>query len=119
MARQNSEFEVAWNSLSGSDEQVGWRSINIGSAGPVALHAGRRFPGNEEALLAGFAASTIPTAEKLPEGQGFAIERADQHGDGKIWLALTRKGSGSLGLFTTMACDIAGALDSGAPEFIS
>lgn len=116
MARQNKDLAIAWSSLSGSNEHMGWRSINIGSAGPIALHAGRRFPGNEESLLAGFASTTIPSAEKLPDGQGFSVERADPHGDGRTWLALTRKGSGSQELFTAMACDVAGALDSGALE---
>jgi hypothetical protein len=112
MARQNNEFIVAWSSLSGSTKENGWRSIPISSAGPIEIHAGRRFPGNEEALLAAFGVTTIPVAEKLPDGQGFSIERADPHGDGKIWLALTRKGSGSPELFTAMACDLAGVLDT-------
>lgn len=116
MARQNNEFIVAWSSLSGSAEETGWRSIPISLAGSIAIHAGRRFPGNEEALLVAFAATTIPVAEKLPDGQGFSIERANPHGDGKTWLALTRKGSGSAELFTAMACDVAGALDDVATE---
>lgn len=116
MARQNSEFAMAWSSLSGTTEDVGWRSIPISSAGPIAISAGRKFPGNEEALLVAFAATTLPAAEKLPNGQGFSVERADPHGDGRKWLALTRKSSGSPELFTAMACDVAGALDAGAIE---
>jgi len=56
----------------------------------------------------------IPVAEKLPDGQGFSVERADPHGDGKVWLALTRKGSGNTELFTAMACDVVGVLDAEA-----
>lgn len=114
MARQNNEFIVAWSSLSGSTQESGWRSIPISPAGPIGIYAGRRFPGNEEALLATFGGTTIPVAEKLPDGQGFSIERADPHGDGKIWLALTRKGSGNPELFTAMVCDIVGVLDAEA-----
>lgn len=114
MARPNNEFMLAWNSLSGFAEENGWRSIAVSSAGPIEIHAGRRFPGNEEALLAAFSSTTIPVAEKLPDGQGFSIERADPHGDGKTWLALTRKASGTPELFTAMVCDVAGTLDAAA-----
>ncbi len=116
MARLSSEFEVAWQSLSGTHTEAGWRSINVGSAGPVSLHAGRRFPENEEALLAGFKSVKMSSANALPDGQGFAVERVDPHGDGETWLALTRKGSGSLELFTAMASDVAGALDAAVLE---
>jgi hypothetical protein len=116
MARPNKEFILAWNSLSGTAEETGWRSIPIRFAGPIAIHAGRRFPGNEEALLAGFAAASVPVAEKLPDGQGFSVERADPHGDGRTWLALTRKGFGSAELFTAMVCDVAGSLDAAVIE---
>ncbi len=119
MARRSDEFVAAWDSLASlADSTSGWRSIPIASGGSVALHAGRRFPANEEALLARFAATTLPTSEKLPDGQGFAVERVDPLQDGKTWLALTRRASGSAELFLTMACDVAGALDAelGADE---
>ena len=116
MARLNSDFEVAWSSLSGSAVAEGWRSISVGSAGPISLFAGRRFPGNVEALLAGFKSIVIPLAEQLPDGQGFSVERADPHGDGGTWLALSREESGSMELFAAMACDVASALDAAALE---
>jgi len=116
MARPSSEFLLAWDSLSGSAQESGWRSIPIAAAGSIVLHAGRRFPGNEEALLAEFATTNILVAESLPDGKGFSVERADPHGDGKTWLALTRKDSGSLDLFTSMACDVVGALDVAADD---
>ena len=114
MARQNDEFVLAWNSLVGAAEGNGWRTILIAAAGSCVLSAGRRFPGNEEALLAGFSAAMVPAAEKLPEGQGFNIERVDPHGDGQTWLALSRSSSGSVELFLTMVCDVSGALDAEA-----
>lgn len=116
MARQSKAFDLAWGSLSGASDEAGWRAISVGPAGSVAIHAGRRFPGNEEALLVSFAAAALPAAEKLPDGQGFTVERADPYRDGATWLALTRKATGSPELFSTMACDVAGALDAAVAE---
>lgn len=116
MARPIDEFAAAWAALSGMSGEEGWRSIAVAPAGPCALMAGRRFPGNAEALLAGFCSARVPAAEKLPEGRGFEVSRADPHGDGKTWLALTRKESGSVELFAEMVCDCAGALDAVAAE---
>jgi len=111
MGRPTDEFSLAWKALSGASDKEGWRSIAVAPAGPCVILAGRRFPGNEEALLAGFAFAKMPVAEKLPEGRGFEVSRADPHGDGKTWIALSRKESGNLDLFTKMVCDVAGALD--------
>ncbi len=119
MARRSDEFVATWDSLAGAAESSsGWRSIPIAPCGIVSIRAGRRFPGNEESLLAGFATTTLLAAEKLPDGQGFAVERVDPLLDGKTWLALTRRSSGSAELFLTMVCDVAGALDTeiGADE---
>ncbi|MEI6351376.1 MAG: PD-(D/E)XK motif protein [Verrucomicrobiota bacterium] len=112
MARPIEEFILAWKSLSGSSAEAGWRSIAVSPAGGCDLLAGRRFPGNEECMLACFTTVGLPAAEKLPEGLGFSVERVDPHGDGKTWLALTRKESGNVELFATMVCDVAGALDA-------
>ena len=116
MARPIDEFALAWDALSGASGAGGWRSIAVAAAGPCVLMAARRFPGNEEALLAGFSSARVPAAEKLPEGRGFEVSRADPHGDGKTWLALTRKESGSVELFAEMVCDVAGAMDAAAAE---
>ena len=64
--------------------------------------------------MVGFPSARLAAADKLPEGQGFSVERADPDGSGKLWLALTRKSSGSTELFASMACDVIGALDDGA-----
>ncbi len=115
MARPIDEFVLAWGALSGEAGREGWRSIPVVSAGPCVLMAGRRFPGNEEALLAGFRGVSIASAEKLPEGGGFEVSRSDPHNDGKTWIALTRKESGSVELFAEMVGDVAGAMDVAAP----
>jgi len=116
MARPIDEFVMAWGALSGVSCEDGWRSILVAPAGPCVLMAGRRFPGNEEALLAGFSTAKVPVAEKLPEGRGFEVSRADPHGDGKTWIALTRRESGSQELFAEMVGDIAGAMDAVGTE---
>jgi hypothetical protein len=114
MARPSSAFQLAWTSLSATKDEPGWQLIAIDPAGPVAVEAGRRFPGNEEAVLASFPKGSLPLAEKLPDGHGFVVERADPYGDGRFWLALARRLHGSAELFTEMACDVVGAMDAEA-----
>ncbi len=114
MARPIKDFVLAWDALSGSSTEEGWRAILLNPAGPCVLMAGRRFPDNQEALLAGFATISVPQAEKLPEGNGFEVSRADIKAEGKTWIALTRKESGSFELFTEMVGDVAGAMDVAA-----
>lgn len=111
MARPNEELVMAWGSLAGTAASTGWSSIPIVSPAGCSLLAARRSPDNEEAILAGFAGLSIPPAEKLPEGQGFAVERVDL-GDGKAWLALTRKLGGGVELFMSMASDVVVAVES-------
>ncbi|PHV30766.1 PD-(D/E)XK motif protein [Janthinobacterium sp. NFX145] len=111
MARQSDEFLMAWSSLSGLGEEMGWQAIPIAPALPLELRAGRRSPDNAEAVFVGFPSIHLSAADKLPEGQGFAVERVDPQGDNKMWLALTRKPTGSEDLFASMASDVVGALD--------
>lgn len=111
MARPNEEIVMAWASLAGSASAAGWSYIPIESPPGCSLLAARRCPDNEEAILAGFSGLSIPAAEKLPEGQGFAVERVDL-GDGKAWLALSRKLGGGVELFLAMASDVVVALES-------
>jgi hypothetical protein len=111
MARPSNEFLMAWSSLTSADAEPGWQAIALPSAGPLHLRAGRRSPDNAEAVLVCFPSAKPAPADKLPEGQGFSVERADPDGSGKLWLALTRKSAGSAELFASMACDVVGALD--------
>ncbi|MBH2009099.1 MAG: PD-(D/E)XK motif protein [Xanthomonadaceae bacterium] len=114
MARPSDEFLLAWSSLSGNDSTPGWQAISLPTAGPIGIQAGRRSPDNAEAILLGFPTARLAPAEKLPEGQGFSVERADSHGAGQLRLALTRRAAGSAELFAAMACDVVGALDEAA-----
>jgi Putative PD-(D/E)XK family member, (DUF4420) len=111
MARPSKDFLLAWSSLSNDDAQPGWRSISLPSAGPIEVCAGRRSPGNAEAVLVGFNTAKIPFADKLPNGHGFSVERIDLEGAGNLWIALSRNSAGNPELFTTMSCDVVGALD--------
>lgn len=111
MARPSNEFLMAWSSLTGADIEPGWQAIALPAAGPLQLRAGRRSPDNAESVLVGFSTARLAAADKLPEGHGFAVERADPEGNGRLWLALTRKSAGSAELFAAMACDVVGALD--------
>lgn len=116
MARPIEEFIVAWEALSGRESDTGgWRGIPVAPAGTCQLVAARRFPGNEEALLACFPNAKLAAAEQLPEGRGFEVVKADPHGDRKTWIALSRRESGSPELFAEMVGDVAGAMDVEAP----
>lgn len=114
MARPSNEFLMAWSSLTSTDGEPGWQAIALPSAGPLLMRAGRRSPDNAEAMLVCFPSVNLTAADKLPEGQGFAVERADPDSSGKLWLALTRKSAGSAELFASMTCDVVGALDDAA-----
>ena len=112
MALLIDDIELAWRSLRDSADASGWRSISIAKIGPCSLLAGLSFPDKNEALLASFSSSAIPVAEKLPDGQGFAVSRVEPNGDGLTWLALTRSAHGSLELFAAMVADVAHAMDA-------
>lgn len=112
MALLIDDIELAWRSLRDSADASGWRSISIATIGPCSLRAGLSFPDQNEALLASFSSSAVPSAEKLPDGQGFAVSRVEPNGDGLTWLALARSVHGSLELFATMVADVAHALDA-------
>ena len=114
MARPSDEFLLAWSSLSGNDPTPGWQAISLPTAGPIGIQAGRRSPDNAEAILLDFPSARLALAERLPEGQGFSVERTDSDGAGQLRLALTRRAAGSAELFAAMACDVVGALDEAA-----
>ena len=113
MAEPN-EFEglvSGWRALSGGQGE-GWRTIEIGADVGIPVRAGRHFPGDQEAVLFGFASHLVPPAPRLPLGRGFSVTRVDlpaNPGDG-CWVALARAGSASPELFAAMAKDVLQAL---------
>lgn len=106
----NEEILASWRALgSGSPNQDGWRSIAICGLDANRLHAARKFPGNREAILAGFAEATLPIASVLPSAAGFRVERISPGMPGN-WLALVRQEAGDVELFGRMATDVVSAL---------
>jgi hypothetical protein len=116
MVRPSEELLLAWSSLTGSDSASGWQAIALSSAGPIEVRAGRRSPDNAEAILLDFPAVGLAPAAKLPEGQGFSVERAEPDLPGSLRLALTRRSAGGAELFAAMACDVLGVLDDAASD---
>ncbi len=118
-----SEREVlltAWRALAGCTNEPGWRCIPVATYAHCHLLAGRRFPGNEEALLAGFHLEIPPT--ELPLGHGFAVLTVDMGvtEPNRVWFGLVRQPAGNPEMFTLMAADMvstlgaASGLDEGA-----
>jgi hypothetical protein len=116
MARPIKEFADAWRALSGFSGTNGWRMVPVAPAGGCQLHAGRHFPGNEEALLVRFKSASIPPAAMLPCGQGFSVDRVESAEFAQGWLALSRQSSGTPELFEMMVADVAGVLDAHAAQ---
>lgn len=106
--RTERDLAGAWRSLSGNDVSSGWRLIPVAAAGGCTIEAGRRFPGNMEALVLTFPSATLPAARQLPQGQGFEVAREMPEGrsEGGVLMTLTREAQGSLDLFETMADDV-------------
>lgn len=111
MARPSDEFLLAWSSLSAKDPTPGWQAISLPPAGPIGIQAGRRSPDDAEAILLDFPLARLAPAQKLPEGQGFSVERVNSDTARQLRLALTRLTAGNTELFAAMACDVVGALD--------
>lgn len=113
MAQPNDaeSLQSAWRALSDHATGSGWRTIEIARHGPVRVLAGRHFPGNEEALLAGFSTVALPAASRLPSGRGFTVSRLDLEADGikSEWISLARHDRGNRDLFSAMAVDVLGA----------
>jgi len=105
------ELLAAWRALAGTPSAEGWHTIPVAVGGPCPLLAGRRFPGNVEALLVGFDAIKVPPAERFPQGHGFLVSKADLGVDGgRVWIALSRQSAGSLDLFAMMTQDVVATL---------
>ena len=102
------ELLAAWRALTGNQEGEGWSTIPVAHGGPCRFLAGRRFPGNDEALLVGFNSVRVPAGDHLPEGRGFLVSRASLAGEGadRVWIALCRQSAGSLDLFAMMTDDV-------------
>lgn len=114
---QVSDAEIlgVWKALSGNSSTPGWRAIDlVQQTGSCRVKAARHTPGNEEAVLVGFANTKIASAAQLPQGQGFRMERAalGELGGNYQWLAIVRQPAGNLELFAKVVSDIVHMLQS-------
>lgn len=112
MATDRHDLGDAWRALAGASGQSGWRTIPIGVPGPHRLLAGRRFPGNEEAILIDIGGRHATTLDGFPKGRGFDLEAVTLDHDDARWMALTRTELGSLDLFAVMVEDLIALLDT-------
>ncbi|MDX1063881.1 PD-(D/E)XK motif protein [Sinorhizobium medicae] len=110
------DLRAAWRALGGSREEEGWKTIAVTNAGPCVVLAGRRLPGDEEAVLVGF--RNARTVSQLPQGHGFEVLKlvSAPMGAGRCWLALARRRGGSEELFAMMAEDLVRLLESSAAQ---
>lgn len=109
---QVSDIDIlgVWKALPGNSATPGWRTIDlVKQTGSCRIKAARHTPGNEEAVLVGFATKKIPAVSQLPQGQGFRMERAalGELGGTHQWLAIVRQPAGNLELFAKVVSDIA------------
>ncbi len=99
-------LRAAWRALAGGSGE-GWRTIPIGTIGRARILAGRHLPGNEEAVLVGFADGRLPPADQLPQGNGFLVMPMNlEPGGGLDWVGLSRQAAGGLELFAMMVTDV-------------
>jgi hypothetical protein len=106
MAKLIDEIQLAWDSIQTAQGTSGWNTVAVLPSQPGRFRAGRNFPDQCEALLAGFHTNVISRNEKLPEGLGFHVIRVNAEQDGLTWLALTRSANGNLELFSAMVSDV-------------
>lgn len=110
----NEELAAAWRALAaGTHPCEGLRSIAVSGLEGSRLQAGRRFPGNCEALLVGFNSVVLPPAATLPAATGFRVERIAPGLPGN-WLALVRQEEGGIELFSRMATDVVATMATSA-----
>lgn len=110
MARLIDEIQLAWNSIQTAQGTSGWNTVAVLPSHPGRFRAGRNFPDQCEALLAGFRTNVMSRNEKLPEGLGFHVTRVNSKQNGLVWLALTRRPNGNLELFSAMVSDVLHAI---------
>ncbi len=110
------ELRAAWRALDGASGGEGWRTIAVRAQAPCMVLAGRRLPGNDEALLVGFCGIVTTLAKQFPQGHGFEVAHlpAGPTEDDRFWMALARRSGGSLELFAMMAEDLLGLLRQSA-----
>ncbi len=109
------DLRAAWRALSGGHDSEGWKTIPVATTAPCVLFAGRRLPGDEEALMVGFRNINAVPDSQLPQGHGFEVSRlpADLTGGDRFRVALARRPGGSPELFAMMAEDLLRLIEDG------
>jgi hypothetical protein len=114
MAALTERLHSAWLALGGGTHSEGWRTIPVDVAAPCQVLVGRRFPGDEEAVLVGFRVPSSRSFGALPEGRGFRVERPEGQflGGAHEWFSLSRQATGGIEMFATMAADVIALLEA-------
>ncbi|KAI94730.1 hypothetical protein T281_09370 [Rhodomicrobium udaipurense JA643] len=106
-------LHAAWRALAGAGGGEGWNTIRLSISSSCTVLAGRRSPGDAEAILVGFRHVKAIPESQLPQGHGFEVIRLrdDPIGGNRTWLALARRAGGSPELFAMMAEDLVRLID--------
>lgn len=104
------DCDIAWNSISESSPNSGWRVIPIYESELLNLAAGKFFPENNESFLVSFPSLKSSNTNELPEGLGFSLEIINTNETGQSWLVLTRKGASDFSIFKSMIVDLSNYL---------
>jgi len=114
LAALTDRLHSAWRALGGGTHGDGWRTIPVDVAAPCQVLVGRRFPGDEEAVLVGFRFPSSRSFGALPVGRGFRVERPEGQflGGAHEWFSLSRQATGGLEMFATMAADVIALLEA-------
>ena len=109
---------AAWHALSGKHDCEGWKTIPVSTKAPCLLLAGKKFPGNEEALLVGFRKLTKNSMNIMPQGQGFEVSllSSDPTQGDRSWIALSRRPKASFDLFAKMTEDLLRFFDNNSSQ---
>lgn len=114
-ASEMPDLHAAWRALAGGIGGEGWKAIPVATRSCCLVQAGRRLPGDEEALLVGFGSLGTLAPGRLPQGQGFEVIRlsADPGETGRSWIALAKRPGASTEFFAMMSEDLVRLLEAG------
>ena len=106
-----------WRALAKPDGSM-WRLLPLARIGVIGIDAGRRFPGNHEALIVSFPPAAGVSGQNLPEGRGFDTELMDPHplAHDQRGIALVRRDEGSDDIFAVICVDLLRCMEAAPPD---